>query len=298
MGYGLQQFANAVPIAALYALLAFGYSLSFALTKRADLTYGALFAFSGHAFLLGAHWGWNLLLLTFAASLALGAGVALAVSVLVGVLIGRRIAAPLSAISPNALTVASLGLLLVMMEAARLASNTQELWLPPFLNQALPLLPPPMPPVTLTLLQLLNSAFVLVVLVSAALVLGVTQWGRNWQAVCEDRLAAALCGVNSRAVFTQTYAASAFLAALGGVLATMHYGTMGFGAGLIFGLKIVLISAAGGHLHPWRAALGAAAFGFGETCWSAFAPIVWRDAAMLALLVLLLVATRSQRFTA
>lgn len=45
MGYLVQQFANAVPIAALYALLAFGYALSFALTKRADLTYGAMFAF-------------------------------------------------------------------------------------------------------------------------------------------------------------------------------------------------------------------------------------------------------------
>lgn len=298
MGYGLQQFANALPIAALYALLAFGYSLSFALTKRADLTYGALFAFSGHAFLLGAHWGWNLLFLTFAASLALGAGLALVVCGILGVLIGQRIAAPLSAISPNAFTVASLGLLLVMMEAARLASNTQELWLPPFLNQAISLLPSPMPPVTLTVLQLLNSAFVLVLLASAALALGVTQWGRNWQAVCEDRFAAELCGVNSRAVYTQTYAASAFLAALGGVLATIHYGTMGFGAGLIFGLKIVLISAAGGHLHPWRAALGAAAFGFGETYWSAFAPIVWRDAAMIVVLVVLLVMTRSQKFTA
>ena len=297
MGYVLQQFANAVPLAALYALLAFGYALSFALTKRADLTYGALFAFSGHGFLLGAHWGWNFLLLTFASSLALGALLTLMLVAVLGVAIGNRIAAPLAAISPNAFTVASLGLLLVMMEGARLASNTQELWLPPFLNQMIELLPRPMPSVTLTLLQLINTGVVLAVLIAAAIFLDGSHWGRSWQAVGQDRLAAELCGVNTHAVFTQTYAASAGLAGLCGVLATMHYGTMGFGAGLIFGLKIVLISAAGGHLHPWRAALGAAAFGLGETFWSAFAPIVWRDAAMIGLLVLLLVMTRRERVT-
>lgn len=202
---------------------------------------------------------------------------------LLGVVIGRRIAAPLSAVSPNSFTVASLGLMLVLMEAARLLSNTQELWLPPFLNQVVNILPRPMPEATLTLLQLLNSGAALILLLSATTLVKATQWGRNWRAVCQDRLAAELCGVNSRAIYTQAYAASALLAGAGGVLATMHYGTMGFGAGLIFGLKIVLISAVGGHHHPLRAVLGAAAFGFAETCWSAFGPIIWRDAAMTSL---------------
>ncbi|WP_137135194.1 branched-chain amino acid ABC transporter permease [Rhizobium sp. FKY42] len=295
MDYALQQFANAVPLSALYALLAFGYALSFALTKRADLTYGALFAFSGHAFLLGAHAGWNILFLTFTASLSVGAVLTLLVVLPLGVIIGHRIAAPLSAVSPNAFTVASLGLLLVLMESARLASGTQELWLPPFLNQSIAVLPKLRSPVALTVLQLANTATVLVLLVSAAAFVALSQWGRNWRAVSQDRLAAEMCGVNSQAMCTQTYALSALLAGLGGVLATMHYGTMGFGAGLIFGLKIVLISAAGGHLHPWRSAVGAAVFAFGETFWSAFAPLAWRDAALISLLALLLVMTRQQK---
>jgi len=47
MAYLLQQLANAVPLAALYATLAFGYSIAFGVMKRADITYGALFAFAG-----------------------------------------------------------------------------------------------------------------------------------------------------------------------------------------------------------------------------------------------------------
>jgi len=45
MAYLLQQLANAVPLAALYAALAFGYAVAFGVTKRADITYGAIFAF-------------------------------------------------------------------------------------------------------------------------------------------------------------------------------------------------------------------------------------------------------------
>ncbi len=38
MAYLLQQLANAVPLAALYAALAFGYAVAFGVTKRADIT--------------------------------------------------------------------------------------------------------------------------------------------------------------------------------------------------------------------------------------------------------------------
>lgn len=59
MAYFLQQIANAVPVAALYAALAFGYAIAFAVTRRADLTYGALFAFAGQIFVLFADVGWS-----------------------------------------------------------------------------------------------------------------------------------------------------------------------------------------------------------------------------------------------
>lgn len=63
MAYFLQQLLNAVPVAALYAVLAFGYAIAFSVTKRADVTYGAIFAFAGQTCLLlltsaGTGCGW------------------------------------------------------------------------------------------------------------------------------------------------------------------------------------------------------------------------------------------------
>lgn len=285
MAYTVQLLLNAVPVASLYAALAFGYAVAFAITKRADVTYGALFACAGHVFLLVSHWGWNRLFLTFPAALGFGAGTAAFLVGGLGILVGRQLVAPLARISPNALMVASLGLLLVLMEGARLASGTRELWLPPFLNAIIPVLPGV---ATLTMLQLLNSLVLVLLVTGGAQFLRLTGWGRNWRAVADDPLASELLGVDAGRICAGAYGLAALYGAVSGILATAHYGTMDFGAGLVFGLKVILISAVGGHYHPLKSALGAAAVGLAETLWSGFGPVLWRDAAVLCALLALL----------
>ncbi|MGK9049992.1 branched-chain amino acid ABC transporter permease [Neorhizobium petrolearium] len=295
MAYLLQQLANAFPLAALYAALAFGYAIAFAVTKRADITYGAIFAFSGHTYLLFAHIGWDRFWLIFPAALAMGAAGALVGGVGAGVAIGRFVMRPLAKISPNAVIVASLGVLMVLMEGARLASDTRELWLPPFMNEAVVFWRGDGFPVILTRIQLINVAVMLAMIGAGHLVLARTRWGRMWRAVADDPLAAELSGTDASRVFVTAYASAALFASVCGVLATSHYGTMDFGAGLLFGLKVVLIAAAGGHSNPLRSAAGAAVVGFAETLWSGYGPIVWRDFVIVSILVAVLVMSRRER---
>lgn len=295
MAYLLQQCANAVPLASLYAALAFGYAIAFAVTRRADLTYGALFAFSGHLLLLGTHFGWNRLWLILPAALALGACLALAGAMTVAAVIARSVQHPLARIAPNALIVASLGVVLVLMETARLAAGSRELWLSPFLNQPLSLSLGSGEVITLTLIQLVNAAILLLLIATGHLVLARHRVGRIWRAVSDDPQAAELLGVDARRAFVLSYVAAAFYACVCGILSTAYYGTMDFGAGLLFGLKVVLIAAAGGHTHPLRAAGGAALIGVAETLWSGYGPILWRDLAVVSMLVVVLVFSRRER---
>lgn len=295
MAYLLQQLANAIPLAALYAALAFGYAIAFAVTKRADITYGAIFAFSGHLYLLSAHIGWDRFWLILPAALAMGAMVAVIGGVGAGVTVGQFVMRPLAKVSPNAMIVASLGVLMVLMEGARLASDTRELWLPPFLNGVVVFWRGGGFPVTLTLIQLINVAIMLAMIVAGTFVLSRTRWGRIWRAVADDPLAAELAGTNSARVFVTAYVSAALFASICGVLATSHYGTMDFGAGLLFGLKVVLIAAAGGHSNPLRSAAGAAVIGLAETLWSGYGPIVWRDLLIVSILVMVLVMSRRER---
>lgn len=295
MAYLLQQLANAVPLAALYAALAFGYAIAFGVTKRADITYGALFAFSGQVLLLFTDFGYNRLWLVLPAALSLGAIASIIYSVGTGLWIGRSIMQPLVKASPNTVIVAALGMMIVLMETARIASNTRAIWLPPFLNDTVTFWSDGTFNVTLTYIQLINTALMCLIIAAGTFVLRRTGWGRVWRAVTDDPLAAELCGTSAGRVFLMAYATAALVATLCGILATFYYGSMDFGAGLMFGLKVLLIAAVGGYSDPLRSALGAAALAVVETMWSAYGPFVWRDLVIFSLLVLLLVMSRRER---
>ena len=295
MAYFLQQVANAAPVAALYAALAFGYSIAFAVTRRADIGYGALFAFAAQMFVLFAGYGWNQLWLVLPAALAFGAVVALVYGVGAGLVIGRHVMRPLAFSSDNTVVVAALGTVLVLMETARLASDTRSLWLPPLLARPVVLWNDPAFPVVLTVLQLANTlAFVAIVAIGHVF-LSRSAFGRRWRAVSQDRRAAELCGVDAAGVYLAAYAGAALIASLSGILAVSYYGNMDFGAGLVFGVKVLFIAAIGGAGAPLRSALGGAAMGAAETFWGAYGEFLWRDFAIFSALVLLLVIFRRER---
>lgn len=295
MAYFLQQLANAVPVAALYAALAFGYSIAFAVTRRADIGYGGLFAFAAQMFVLFAGYGWNQLWLVLPAALAFGAVIALVYSVGAGLVIGRHVMRPLAFSSDNTVVVAALGIVLVLMETARLASDTRSLWLPPLLATPVVLWNDPAFPVALTVLQLANTLAMAAIVSIGHVFLVSSAWGRRWRAVSQDRLAAELCGIDAAGVYLSAYAGAALIASLTGILAVSYYGNMDFGAGLVFGVKVLFIAAIGGAGAPLLSALGGAAMGLAETLWSAYGDFLWRDLVIFSALVLLLVIFRRER---
>jgi branched-chain amino acid transport system permease protein len=295
MAYLLQQLANAVPLAALYAALAFGYAVAFGVTKRPDITYGALFAFSGQILLLFTDFGYNKLWLVLPAALALGAAASLVYAMGAGVWIGRSVMLPLVRQSSNTVIVAALGVTIVLMETARLASDTRSLWLSPFLNGHVVFWQSDGFEVVLTEMQLINTALMCGFVAIGAVILKRTSWGRAWRAVTDDPKAAELCGVSAASVFLTAYAAAVLMATLCGILSTAYYGTMDFGAGLMFGLKVLMVAAVGGYSDPLKSAGGAAGLGLVETLWTAYGPVLWRDFVVFSLLVLLLVLSRRER---
>ncbi len=295
MAYLLQQLLNALPMASLYALLAFGYALAFGVTKRPDITFGALMAFAGQICLLFTDYGWNRLYLVLPAALGLGLLFGFAYTLLAGYWNARHVMMPLHRHSPNAVIVASLGMVLLLSEGARLALDTRSLWLPPMGQQFVTLFLVDGVSLGLTRLQILHVGLMLTLVAAGHWLLTASRAGRLWQAACQDPLAARLVGVDADRIFVLALIGAASMAALGGLSATALYGTMDFGAGLMFGLKVVLIAAVGGSSHPLRSALGAAAVGFAEQIWGAYGPQIWRDAVIISALIWLLVISRQER---
>ena len=295
MAYLLQQVLSAIPTAALYAALAFGYALAFGVTRRPDIAYGALFAFSGQMYVLFADVGWNRLWLVLPAALVFGAAMATIYGAGTGLLLGRYVMRPLVRVSPHAIIVASLGVLIALMEVARLASNTRSLWLPPFLNEPIEFWVEDGYRVTLTLIQLMNTLIMVALVIAGQQFLRRSRWGRSWRAVCDDPLAAELCGADAGRIFVLAYGAAALVATVCGILATSYYGNMDFGSGIMFGLKVLMVAAIGGYGDPLRSAGGAASLGFAESLWGGYGPLIWRDLVMFSLLIFILVLSRRER---
>ena len=289
MLYFLQQLLNGLHIGAIYALLAFGYAVSNGVLHRTNLAHGALFAFAGQTMILAAVFGWQVLWLTLPASLALGIAAAFAYSALTAWILSRGVFQKLAGRSPNAVVAATLGVSLVLTELGRIAAETRDFWLPPLLAGPIVFAADNEFRVTLTALQMVNCAIALAAIAAFSAVLARSRYGREWRAVTDDPAAAELCGVDTRLVFHRSILFGAMAAALAGVLAGLYFGNISFDTGLVFGLKVLFVTAVGGYLAPARAALGAMAFGIAESLWSGYFPIEWRDAWMFLFLVALLV---------
>ena len=294
MLYFFQQVLNGFHSSALYALLAFGYALTHGVLHRTNIAYGSLFAFAGQTMILASVFAYQVLWLTLPASVAFGIAAALLYAWLTGHMLARHVLAPLAQSTPNAIVVVTLGVSIVLTELARISADTRDFWLPPMLAQPVVFASGDGFRATLTLIQLIDCAVVTLVILLAGLALDRTALGRAWRAVCDDPRAAAMCGVDVPRVFQWSVVAGGLAAALAGIMAAFYFGNMDFGTGLIFGLKILFITAVGGYNTPSRAAGGAAAFGMAESLYSGYFPIAWRDVAMFALLVGLLVLRPSE----
>jgi branched-chain amino acid transport system permease protein len=293
MLYFFQQLLNGLHSGALYALLAFGYVLTNGVLKRTNLAYGPIFAFAGQVLILVAVFGWQVLWLTLPATVALGIALAFIYAALTAAVLSRSVFIPLAMSSPNAIVVATLGVALVLMELARIAADTRDFWLPPMLSQPVVLLSANGFLVTLTVIQIINCALAAAAVAFAGLALSRSRLGRSWRAVSDDPSAAAICGVDVRGVFYAAVVGGALFAALAGSMAALYYGNISFGSGMVYGLKVLFVTAAGSYRDPSRAAAGAATFGIAESLWSGYFPLEWRDAWMFAFLVALLVLTRT-----
>ncbi len=286
MSYFAQIILNGAHNGALYALLAYGYILTYQVTKRANFAHGAVFAFTGQNLILFTAYGWNSLYLIFPLALSFGALLSAFLSFTVLLLLARAVLPLVIDRAPNTMIAVSLGVAISLAELARLAADTKDYWLRQFFAAPVDIFPAW--GVRLTQIQLFNLALIAAGLTALELFMRKSKTGRNIRALADDSVAAEMLGVNKSAVLTIAVMAGGGCAVLAGILAAFYFGNLGFGAGLVFGLKVLFISAAGGFSVPAMAAAGAFAVGLAESLWDGYFPTIYRDAALFVLLTVLL----------
>jgi len=286
----LQTLLNGAASGGVYALVALGYTLIFAVLGVINFAQGALFSIGGYlTYLLmggriganGVLPGWGLPVgLPFAVALLLAAAGAGLVSLLV-----ERVAfAPLRrrGAEPLLSLITSLGAGVVLVNLLQIVMGAEGYAFPATALAGLP--------ASLNLGGAsIRTVQVLLLGVSALAVLALTLWlersrgGQALRAVAEDAITARLLGINSDAMVRLAFALSGALAGLGGGLIGASVSLPGPYFGVSYGLKGLAVLVLGGLGSVSGAIAGGLLMGLTE----ALVPSVasgWRDALAFAIL--------------
>ena len=279
----LQQLANGLTLGAIYALIALGYTMIYGVIQLINFAHGEVF-------ITGAYLALTVVLLLHGLPLpwwgllALGLAGAAGGCALLGVVAERVAYRPIRhAPRLNAL-ITAIGLSFFLQNALMLIYGATDRQFPALI----PLVRWELGGVTLTLVQVVVWATAgLLMLALHGLVMR-TRLGMAMRATAEDRTACALLGIPVHRIIAVTFTLGSVLAATGGVLFGLHYGTINFHDGYLVGLKAFTAAVLGGIGNIPGAMVGGIVLGLLEGLGAGYLSAQWKNVFAFAILVILL----------
>ncbi|MBV8752292.1 MAG: branched-chain amino acid ABC transporter permease [Hyphomicrobiales bacterium] len=289
--YALQQFINAVALAASYALLATAYSLIYGLIGRINLAFGDMTVIGALSALAAVAASAALGLADPVGGLAVALAFGAALAALWSWFTGVAVVAPLHARYRvgQPILVATVALSIAIQEFLRLSGGAHEHWFPALFNQTLPLARAGAFVVTATPIQLIIAVAALGAAAAVLALIARSRFGREWRAFADDPATAALFGVAARRLLASTFLLAGALAGLAGWVIAVYYGNIGFAMGTMLGLKALVAAVLGGIGSVSGAFLGGVLVALIEAGWSAYFDIGYRDVVVYSLLIVVFV---------
>jgi len=274
--------ANGLIIGVLYALMAVGLSLIFGILKVVNFAHGEFYMLGSYAYTIAA------------ASLGISPWLALPVAIAVGGLVGwlteRLLMRPLYA------GYSSWGLMrdeyavVVTFAFSILLVNLVDKVVGPYSQRGPALLDVPrmsLGPIMISGQKLAATGAGLVMIVALALALRYTLWGKQIQAVAQNRLGASLAGIDPARASSAVFSAAGALAALAGaLLAPIINASPDVGA--FPAVKSYVIVVLGGMGSMPGSILASLALGVLESFGAVYVSYDYRDTFGLVILILVL----------
>mgnify|MGYP001029231067 CR=1 FL=1 len=286
VGFALQQVTNILNLAALYSPLALAFALIYGLIRRINMAFGQITVIGGYGAIFGIVAAVGIPSFGPFATLALAVACAVSLAALWGWLVGRTVVLPLADRPDRAFMIATIGLGIALSEMLRLGQGAREIWVEPMLDTPV-ILTAGAFPVVVPEMRLVIILVALIVLPAVLAFMRLSRFGRAWLSVADDPVMARLAGINTGAVTAVTLILASALAAGGGLVLALSYGTISFSMGLMVGLKALLASLVGGAGSLLGAVLGGLLIATLETAWSAYFDSTSRDIVVLGVLTLL-----------
>jgi branched-chain amino acid transport system permease protein len=276
-----QQLLNGLFLGAVYALFAVGYTLVFGVLDILNLAHAAIFTAAAFiAFSLAAA----------GVPLPLAFLIAAAAAGIMGILLDRVAFAPLRARNAGTLVplISSIGVAIVIGAILRGIYGVDERH---FTTGGLATAPAiHLGPVTFTTVELTIFFAAIVLMLVLSWGLRTTTLGRQIRAVGQDRIAAALLGVNLERTIAATFFIASSLGGAAGVLTALRYDSVTLDMGGPIELKGLAVIILGGMGSVTGAVIGGFILGAVETLAFVLGLSAWRDAILFGVMFVLLIA--------
>lgn len=276
-----QQLLNGLFLGAVYALFAVGYTLVFGVLDILNLAHAAIFTAAAFAAFSLAAAGMPLPLAFLIAAATAG---------VIGILLDRVAFAPLRARNAGTLVplISSIGVAIVIGAVLRGIYGVNERH---FTTGGLADAPAiHLGPVTFTTVELTIFVAAIVMMLGLSWILRATTLGRRIRAVAEDRVAAALLGVDLERTIAATFFIASALGGAAGVLTGLEYNSVTLDMGGPIELKGLAVIILGGMGSVTGAVIGGFILGAVQTLAIAFGLSEWSDAILFGVMFVLLVA--------
>jgi branched-chain amino acid transport system permease protein len=289
MEYFLQQLINGITLGAIYGLIAIGYTMVYGIVGMINFAHGEIYMIGAFiaviAFtILGAAGGG-------AVSLALL--VVLIVSMLLTAVYGwtlERIAyRPLRGSPRLAALISAIGMSIFLQNYVQLAQGARTKALQPLIPGGIEVMKGEAFTVTLSWVQIMIVVLTLALMAAFWALIARTKLGRAQRACEQDRVMAALVGVDVDRTISLTFVMGAALAAVAGTMVVLYYGVIDFFIGFLAGIKAFTAAVLGGIGSIPGAMLGGLLIGLIEAFWSGYFSIEYKDVAAFSILVLVLI---------
>ncbi|BEH00773.1 High-affinity branched-chain amino acid transport system permease protein LivH [bioreactor metagenome] len=279
----LQQLINGLSLGSIYALIALGYTMVYGIIQLINFAHGDVYmvgAYVGYVCMAHFHLG-------FFTSLI----VAMAVCAVLGMVIERVAYKPLRNSTRIAVLITAIGVSLLLEYTMMYFAGAEVRTYPPmpgFMSGSYHL-----GGVTVTALQLMIIAISVLLMVALQFIVKRTRLGRAMRAVSQDADAARLMGISVDNTISFTFALGSALAGAAGVLVGVYYNSINPLMGILPGLKAFVAAVLGGIGLIPGALIGGYLIGTMEVVVSGLGFSTYRDAAVFAILILVLIVKPS-----
>jgi branched-chain amino acid transport system permease protein len=289
MNYFLQQLVNGVSLGAVYGLIALGYTMVYGIIGMINFAHGDIYMVGAFIALIFLTLLSTLGITSLPIALALVLIVTVAITSLYGWTVERVAYRPLRTAPRLAPLISAIGVSIVLQNYVQLAQGARVKVLPPLITGSVTLSSSDEFNVTISAMQIIIIVVTIALMGGFTWLIQTTPLGRAMRATEQDMTMAALVGVDVDRTISATFVIGAGLAAVAGLLVTLYYGVIDFYLGFVAGIKAFTAAVLGGIGSLPGAMLGGLLIGVVEALWSGYFSSAYKDVAVFAILILVLI---------